>query len=379
MKVMKIKLFHQPKVANRRIELDFLRGIAILLVLGLHFNTPDSGIYFLDKAILIIKSFGGTGVNLFFSLSGFLVGGLLLKELKTTGEINAPRFLVRRAIKIWPPLYFLLIVHTFSGHHPINTFLWQNLFHVQNYFGTSINQTWSLAVEEHFYLFLAFFISYQAKNPPKKIIFNLLIVIIMSVSLRLIAVNYGYLDATFRQTQYRMDSLLFGVILSVVNTYYKESFDRLASNRLLLNISFVVLVVTISLTVNNPYLDRSIGYLVQAIGFTLLIVQVVTSKSILKTSIMYRFIAWIGIYSYGIYLWHSISVGPSRKIQKILSNQGYNDLSILITVVLFQLFLSVFLGYLTSIIIEWPSLRLRDRFYPSGKKSNNKETIIVAE
>ncbi|MCA1919071.1 MAG: acyltransferase, partial [Flavobacterium piscis] len=199
---MKIKLFSQPKVANRRIELDFLRGLAILLVLGLHFNTPTSGLYFLDKAILTVKSFGGTGVNLFFALSGFLVGGLLLKELKATGDINAPRFLVRRAIKIWPPLYFLLIVHLFSGHHSINTFLWQNLFHLQNYFGSSINQTWSLAVEEHFYIFLAFFISYQAKNPPKKIIFNLLIVIVISVSLRLVAVNYGYLDATFRQTQY---------------------------------------------------------------------------------------------------------------------------------------------------------------------------------
>jgi len=376
---MKIKLFSQPKVANRRIELDFLRGLAILLVLGLHFNTPTSGLYFLDKAILIVKSFGGTGVNLFFALSGFLVGGLLLKELKATGEINAPRFLVRRAIKIWPPLYFLLIVHLFSGHHPISTFLWQNLFHVQNYFGSSINQTWSLAVEEHFYIFLAFFISYQAKNPPKKIIFNLLIVIVISVSLRLVAVNYGYLDATFRQTQYRMDSLLFGVILSVVHIYYKESFDRLASNRLLLNISFAVLVLTIFFTVNNPYLDRSIGYLVQAIGFTLLIVQVVTSKSILKKSIIYRFIAWIGIYSYGIYLWHSVSVGPSKKIQQILFNQGYNDLVILIIVMLFQLSLSLFLGYVTSTIIEWPSLRLRDRFYPSTKKSNNKETVIAAE
>jgi len=376
---MKIKLFSQPKVANRRIELDFLRGLAILLVLGLHFNTPTSGLYFLDKAILTVKSFGGTGVNLFFALSGFLVGGLLLKELKATGDINAPRFLVRRAIKIWPPLYFLLIVHLFSGHHSINTFLWQNLFHLQNYFGSSINQTWSLAVEEHFYIFLAFFISYQAKNPPKKIIFNLLIVIVISVSLRLVAVNYGYLDATFRQTQYRMDSLLFGVILSVVHIYYKESFDRLASNRLLLNISFAVLVLTIFFTVNNPYLDRSIGYLVQAIGFTLLIVQVVTSKSILKKSIIYRFIAWIGIYSYGIYLWHSVSVGPSKKIQQILFNQGYNDLVILIIVMLFQLSLSLFLGYVTSTIIEWPSLRLRDRFYPSTKKSNNKETVIAAE
>lgn len=67
MKIMNIRLFNQPKVANRRIELDFLRGIAILLVLGLHFNTPDSGIFFLDNAILVIKSFGGTGVNLFFS------------------------------------------------------------------------------------------------------------------------------------------------------------------------------------------------------------------------------------------------------------------------------------------------------------------------
>jgi len=46
---------------------------------------------------------------------------------------------------------------------------------------------------------------------------------------------------------------------------------------------------------------------------------------------------------------------------------------------LFQLSLSLFLGYVTSTIIEWPSLRLRDRFYPSTKKSNNKETVIAAE
>lgn len=363
-----IKLFNQPTLINRRVELDFLRGIAILLVLGLHFYTPTSGFDFLDKGILIVKSFGGTGVNLFFSLSGFLVGGLLLKELNKTGDINASRFLIRRAIKIWPPLYFLLIVNLLFGHHPADTFLLQNLLHVQNYFGTSIKQTWSLAVEEHFYLFLAFFISYQAKKSPKKIIYNLLIVIIISVCLRLIAVNYGYLDATFRQTQYRMDSLLFGVILSVVNVYNKELLYRFASNRLLLNVSFVVLVSTILLTVNNPYLDRNVGYLVQSVGFTLLILQVLTSNTKLKNNIIYRIIAWIGIYSYGIYLWHSVSIGPSKKVANILVNQGYTSSIVLIVVVVFQLVLSLFLGYITSIIIEWPSLALRDRFYPSNKK-----------
>src|SRR5260370_30509642 len=98
---------HVPGTPTRRIELDFLRGIAILLVMGAHFNYTVTDISGLDWIGSTLKRTGGVGVDLFFTLSGFLVGGLLLKEYANTGKLHPMRFLNRRAFKIWPPLYAL--------------------------------------------------------------------------------------------------------------------------------------------------------------------------------------------------------------------------------------------------------------------------------
>jgi peptidoglycan/LPS O-acetylase OafA/YrhL len=115
--------------SGRRIELDFVRGIAILLVIFYHFRKPSTGIWLLDGFNWVLNTGGGHGVDLFFVLSGFLVGGLLLKEYKETHALKPGRFLLRRMFKIWPPFYFLLLFHLFSGHHKASGFFWQNVFH----------------------------------------------------------------------------------------------------------------------------------------------------------------------------------------------------------------------------------------------------------
>ncbi len=336
--------------------------------MGAHFRAPATGVDVLDFFTLALHKVGGVGVNLFFALSGFLVGGLLLKELKNTGEVKPARFLIRRAMKIWPALYFLLLVHLLVGHHPPESFFWQNLFHVQNYFGTAIKQTWSLAVEEHFYLFLAFFIALHSGKTPKRLLVNLLIVAAISVVLRIVAVSNGWLDDAFRQTQYRMDSLLCGVMLAVLRMYYRETFDRIASYRVILSISLIGLTASIWLLADDPVLDRNVGYLVQGIGFSLLIIQVYTSNSGIKRSYLYRAIAWIGVYSYGIYLWHSAALQPGVKLANALASYGV-DLSVVwLAAVTFQLIVGVVLGYLTTLAVEWPFLRLRERMFPDQRK-----------
>ena len=79
----------------------------ILLVLGSHSSTlieiSKSG--FFRPLANFFERFGWTGVNLFFVLSGFLVGGLLLRELKKYGTLDVKRFIVRRGLKIWPSYY----------------------------------------------------------------------------------------------------------------------------------------------------------------------------------------------------------------------------------------------------------------------------------
>src|SRR5580658_8107142 len=94
---------------GRVLSLDVLRGVAILLVIGRHhfINPRDAGLLFVPAAVW--HRYGWTGVDLFFVLSGFLVGGLLLKETLERGELHVPRFLVRREFKIWPSYYVFLI------------------------------------------------------------------------------------------------------------------------------------------------------------------------------------------------------------------------------------------------------------------------------
>jgi len=85
-------------VNSRNRSLDVLRGIAILLVLGRHFN------YF-----PLWRQAGWIGVDLFIVLSGFLISGLLFQEYKNTGKLDVRRFILRRGLKIWPSYYLLIL------------------------------------------------------------------------------------------------------------------------------------------------------------------------------------------------------------------------------------------------------------------------------
>src|ERR1035438_7366873 len=148
-----------PKLAvaagQRRVpQLDFVRGIAILLVMEFHFNTVPTTNVVQRGVERFLKATGWMGVDLFFVLSGFLVGGLLVQESHRTGTIRIGRFLLRRMFKIWPAYYFYLFYEIVLHRHPLSSFAWQNLLNIQNYAGTSLVHTWSLAVEEHFYLLL---------------------------------------------------------------------------------------------------------------------------------------------------------------------------------------------------------------------------------
>ena len=87
------------KKITRLPELDFARSIAIILALGWHFYTP-TGIIFIDLIQAPGQSIGWAGVDLFFVLSGYLIGGLIFKEVLETGEFKSKRFLIRRAFKI---------------------------------------------------------------------------------------------------------------------------------------------------------------------------------------------------------------------------------------------------------------------------------------
>src|SRR6266436_3971304 len=152
---------------SRNLQLDFLRGVAILLVILRHtvlFHIPGW------EASLV--QFGWAGVDLFFVLSGFLISGLLFSEYRQNGMIRFARFAVRRALKIYPAFYFLVLL-TVLARIALHTSdavlrpLLHDVFFMQSYTPGTYGHFWSLSVEEHFYILfpLALYFMLRRKRP----------------------------------------------------------------------------------------------------------------------------------------------------------------------------------------------------------------------
>jgi peptidoglycan/LPS O-acetylase OafA/YrhL len=361
----------RPSKAGRSVELDFVRGIAIIAVMGFHFHAVHTGNYLIQIVEYPLKNFGREGVNLFFTLSGFLVGGLLLRQYAETGHVDARRFIVRRIFRIWPAYYVLILFHVLAGRHPLNTFLIQNLTHLQNYLGTSITQTWSLAVEEHFYLFLpALLLLFARWRLGAWTIVSILTGICAVVlTARCFAVAGGNLDGAFAYTQYRMDSLLIGVILSAIYWMKPGVYHELAKRKWLLIVSVLLLCAWLVLATKNLALDESIGYTIQAIGFAALIVLVLEYSGSLRKSWIYRGVAWIGLYSYGIYLWHSLALAPGDILIRKMTAMGLAPSLIWIIAIAAQAAIAIIIGYATTRAIEYPFLLMRNALFPEKRSS----------
>ena len=358
------------KGPQRSIELDFIRGIAIIAVMGFHFHTVHTGSAIVAAIEYPLKSFGKEGVNLFFTLSGFLVGGLLLKQYAKVGRIDARRFVIRRIFKIWPAYYVLILFHVCAGRHPTSTFLVQNLTHMQNYLGSSITQTWSLAVEEHFYLFLPalLLLVTMLKLRANAILAILLSICAIVLAARCVVVSKGDLDAAFFYTQYRIDSLLFGVILAAVYWMKPELYRRMASHKKTLIVLVLALVAWLVLATKNVPLDESIGYTIQALGFCALIVLTIEYSHTLREAWLFRAVAWIGVYSYGIYLWHSLALAPGDMLIHKFEAWHVPAIAAWAPVLIAQFVIAIVIGYVTTRAIEFPFLRIRDAIFPARRK-----------
>jgi peptidoglycan/LPS O-acetylase OafA/YrhL len=355
---------------GRSVELDCIRGIAILAVMGYHFHTVHTGYTWVHFIEYPLKSFGHEGVNLFFTLSGFLVGGLLLRQYAQTGRIGARRFIVRRIFKIWPAYYALILFHLILGRHPRDTFLWQNLTHMQNYFGTSIAQTWSLAVEEHFYLFLPALLILLAhfRLRANALIAVMAALCVVVFSSRCIAVAHGDLEGAFNYTQYRMDSLLIGVMLATIYWMKPEVWRGFAAKKRWLVGVVALLVAWLAFATPHIALDESVGYTIQAIGYCALIMLVLEHSGSLRTSWVYRGLAWLGVYSYGIYLWHSLALAPADYLIRKADALHVPPLVAWPVVLGAEFAIAIVIGYLTTRAIEFPFLRLRDTLFPDRRE-----------
>jgi len=347
---------------RREIELDFVRGIAILAVMFFHYRTRT--LLITCAPIVRLQSFGWAGVDLFFVLSGFLVGGLLVREWQQTGRVHAWRFLKRRGFKIWPAYYVFLLAAVALRSRPLASFFWQNLLNVQNYWPSSLAHTWSLAIEEHFYLALAALLAYVTSHKwtPDSLLRLCLGLALAVEVLRAALLLQGH--PVYYYTHTRMDALLIGVALAVTRTWFPAAFQKIQRQRLALYLVCAVALVALwkdhsadPILSTSPVLLTLVDYGAAAL---LLLLYRPHSQRTRPRSLPYRWVARIGIYSYGIYLWHISVLRPVDWATAHVSPAGARWVATLL-----PFGLAVAVGTAMTKLVELPALRLRERLVPS--------------
>ena len=181
------------------------------------------------------------GMNLFFVLSGFLIGSILLRSLETTGLVHVGRFWLRRAFRILPLYYVVLALLALTTHLTASQkqhLPWETLF-LTNY--APVRRTdvvmpwgWSLAVEEHFYLAapLLFFILSKLRSPRVAVAaLGLLWLSALGVRFGLFALHPKWspgalYDHEYFETHTRYDTLVAGVLLAYVHARWREPLAR---------------------------------------------------------------------------------------------------------------------------------------------------------
>jgi peptidoglycan/LPS O-acetylase OafA/YrhL len=293
--------------------LDAIRAVSVFLVVLTHARIAGGGSF---------------GVNTFFVLSGFLITHLLLKEHESSGKISLRDFYLRRSLRIFPAYYvflaFSLVVDHFAGDPRSQADALASAFYLQNYrnavvghSNSSIAHSWSLAVEEQFYLLWPITLMALLRVGGHAAARRFLVVAIAAVmAWRCYA--YGWLGLSrfwaYNAFDCRFDSLAMGCLLKLVlrEKAARARFDRIAESAIAIPLLIVLLLIP--------------GYLAPAwwqfsVGFTYEAVIVASAIPLLMLRaghgawswMQWRTVTYIGTISYSLYLYHQWGLGLGHK------------------------------------------------------------------
>lgn len=363
--------------SSRIPELDALRGFAIVMVLLRHYPILPA-----FKSLWI-------GVDVFFTLSGFLIAGILIRERERTGGIDVRRFLIRRGLKIYPSFYAFLFLTTglalvagWLGKPILFPQLdWKHFlrefFYLQSLTHGLWWHTWSLAVEEHFYLLFAgmvFFLGNRFNIMAKIALLFIPICLVLRLWVAHHNPEFSYI-LHYNNTFLRLDSLFFGVFLAFV---YYGSLDRWRQlNRmwfyLMTSMGIIALTGWLAFIPLENMLTVKWGFMIVYLGFGAVLFGIMGLRAQQQQtpswSLTYpgKLLLLLGRYSYNIYLWHALSLEClilftfSLTGESAFSPMKWNLFAIYVTV-------SILMGIAMTRLVELPLLKWRDkRFQRPGK------------
>jgi len=366
---------------NRIYGLDIMRATAILLVLvshSRHYLKPLLG----DIAEYL--NFGGyLGVELFFVLSGFLIGGILLKLFNKKGkEItlkDIQAFWIRRWFRTLPNYYLVFFINVLFLSITTGRFVfdYKYLIFIQNLFTPILGdmnyaQSWSLTIEEWFYLItpLLFLLAIRLSKFNIKSIILTVIILLLCVFPIWKYFYYLIVDMIFKKgdkitfdvyrsvTFLRLDSLLYGVFMAYLNYYYKEFLQKKSKILFLTGVSSLIVIILISITNFHNNVERSTSLLFNilfpslgSLGLSFLLPLLNNFQECPK-NFFSKFVTFTSIISYSLYLLHFSVVYP------IINSLHFNP----VMSFLFFWLLSYFISALNYILFEIRMTKLREKF-----------------
>jgi peptidoglycan/LPS O-acetylase OafA/YrhL len=368
-----------PLLRPKMPELDSLRGLAILMVLFYHgFVTRQSLDAFagFPRFFIRLASPGWAGVNLFFALSGFLITGILLDSKRHPQYYR--RFYLRRALRILPAYYGLLLLLALLGRYAMQgenvsfAFLGLSVVYLANVtalFGVRMQfgVLWSLAVEEHFYLIWPIIV----RNLNRRVVGVFALVIAVAATLaRVVTWWLGY-DYFAHYTWLVADALALGSLLAVL---IRGPLGTRTGLKLILLAAFLVTValVLIDLPLHHPLAGGSL----HLTALNLLCTTTVGGVLLLGASswsflVQHRILRFFGEISYGLYLLHMLVFNVFDNLQhrffaRVPSFKGhFNVMSVRF---LICASIAIGLAVLSRRYFEEPFLRLKDRVSSSERK-----------
>lgn len=340
-------------------SLDGWRAVGVTMVLLGHAKlsrgVPSIIHKFLDRAV-----YAELGVQIFFVLSGFLITIILIKTKEKFKTVFLKAFYIKRALRILPVFYLYLIILLLLNllidlDLSWRSFLWPLLF-VNNFnlFDTPwlTGHTWSLAVEEQFYLLwpLAFMLI-----PKKRWLFCLAIILAKVVLSVFWYVKPEFYNITLGPFLSRSDALLTGCLCAIL--CFKGFFNP--QQKIWTKSHLFVIAATVIYLIYYCYNQRLLGILLIPFGdlisntliMFLIIQSVINRKTLLFKLLNLKFIKKIGVLSYSIYIWQQLFLVPKNHSDVIFWN-----------IFPYNILLVFLVAYFSYHYFEKHFLKIKDKF-----------------
>jgi peptidoglycan/LPS O-acetylase OafA/YrhL len=356
-------------------NLDMLRFFAAYLIVLLHcffgwrakFGHPafisSLSPKWLDKLELTVHNFS-FGVDIFFLISGFLITYLLLSEKKKNGKVDVVKFYIRRALRIWPLYFFMILLAPLLSYFYMEdspTYSWQFFFAgnfdlITN--GTksiATNHLWSICIEEHFYLFCPLLIGFL---PLKRLPQSLLLIMFICILFRSFCLGWttDYGMASYVHTLSRIDILALGSLFGYLFFHKKLKFDHPPLTRLIIYAILLLVFFNISFNESGSFVMDSLKKYMFSLPMAYWMGNFLFNPRPLLPFKKFEIFNLFGKVSYGIYMFNPVIIFLVMNFFQKYAFQNYFMFLVAVHVVL------AITTYVSYRFFELPFLSLKEEY-----------------